>query len=127
MFGFGNKKPKTALDDFITAVYGDPPPPKRANVSEASRLASEEILMGLIDVTQIRKLAAELASGPVPYSTHDLALSIALNFFNRPELMPTLQTAQLVARMKMLEWMQSGLVAPMIVRSFEDVLYKLYK
>ena len=50
MFGFGKKKkPKTALDDFITAIYGNPPPPKRANVNEAARLASEELLMGNID------------------------------------------------------------------------------
>jgi hypothetical protein len=31
------------------------------------------------------------------------------------------------ARLKMVEWFQEGLVAPMIVKSFEDVLYKLYK
>jgi len=127
MFGFRKKKPKTALDAFITAVYGDPPPAKRADIGEASRLASEELLMGNIDASHIRKLAEELASGPVPYSTHDLALSVALNFFKRPELMPTLQIAQLFVRMQMLEWLQAGLVAPMIVKSFEEVLYKLYK
>ena len=29
--------------------------------------------------------------------------------------------------MKMLEWLEKGLVAPMLVQSFESVLYKLYK
>ncbi|MBC8347005.1 MAG: hypothetical protein H8E24_00080 [Verrucomicrobia bacterium] len=128
MFGFGKKKkPKTALDSFITAVYGDPPPPKRANVPEAARLASDELLMGNINSSEVTQLAQELASGPVPYSTHDLALSVALNFFKRQECMERLWEAQMFARLKMVEWFQEGLVAPMIVKSFEEVLYKLYK
>lgn len=128
MFGFGKKKkPKTALDSFITAAYGDPPPPKRANVPEAARLASDELLMGNINSSEVTRLAQELASGPVPYSTHDLALSVALNFFKRPECMERLREAQMFARLKMVEWFQKGLVAPMIVKSFEEVLYKLYK
>lgn len=128
MFGFGKKKkPKTALDSFITAVYGDPPPQKRANVSEATRLASEELLMGNIDSSEVTQLAEDLASGPIPYSTQDLALSVALNFFQQPECMERLRGAQMMARLKMVEWLQEGLVAPMIVKSFEDVLYKLYK
>ena len=86
MFGFGKKKkPKTPLDSFITAVYGDPPPQKRANVSEATRLASEELLMGNIDSSEVTQLAEDLASGPIPYSTQDLALSVALNFFQQPK------------------------------------------
>jgi hypothetical protein len=32
-----------------------------------------------------------------------------------------------MARMSMLEWLQDGKVAPMLVKSFEDTLYKLYK
>ena len=54
-------------------------------------------------------------------------MSVALNFFKRPEYMKCLNMAQLVARVKMLEWLDEGLVAPMLVGSFEEVLYKLYK
>ena len=79
------KKTKTPLDSFITAVYGDPLPQKRANVSEATRLASEELLMGNIDSSEVTQLAEDLASGPIPYSTQDLALSVALNFFQQPK------------------------------------------
>jgi hypothetical protein len=32
-----------------------------------------------------------------------------------------------MARMAMIEWLEEKKVAPMIVKSFEDALYKLYK
>ncbi len=127
MFGFGKKKKKTVADLAITAIYGDPPPPKRADVREAIRLASEELLMNKVVVSQVQQVAEELASGPVPYSTHDLALSVALNFFKRPDYIPVLRDAQLVARMQSLQWFQEGLVARLLVESMEKVLYELYK
>jgi hypothetical protein len=128
MFGFSKtKKPKTLLDEFIFAVYGNPPPPKRANVQQAIRLASDELLVGSVAESEVRTLAQQLSAGPIPYSTHDLALSVALNFFKRPDYMPHLRTAQMFARLKMLEWMEEELVVPMLAKSFEDNLYKLYK
>lgn len=127
MFGFfKKKKAQNALDEFIFAVYGNPPPPKRANVEQAIVLANE-LLMGVISEPAVRRQAIALNEGPVPYSTHDLALSVALNFFKQPEHIPQLFTAQLMARMKALEWQQAGLVVPMLLQSFEHVLYKLYK
>jgi hypothetical protein len=125
MFG-KNKKQESAMDVFIRAVYGDPPPSKRAKLSEAVDLASE-LLMGVVSEREIVTVATELNSGPIPYSTHDLALSVALNFFKDPARIPSLSTAQLMARMAMLEWLQEGKVAPMLVQSFENTLYKLYK
>ncbi len=128
MFGLFNKKktPKNALDEFIFAIYGNPPPPKRANVGQALSMANE-LLMGRIDEKEVSQQAITLNDGQIPYSTHDLALSIALNFFKQPEHVPQLFEAQLLARMKMLEWLQEGLVAPLLVQSLETVLYKLYK
>ena len=128
MFGFFKKnKPVSALDEFIFAVYGNPPPPKRANLDEATSLACDELLMQNVEQKEVRALADELGGGPIPYSTHDLALSVALNFFKRPEYKPRLQMAQMFARLKMVEWLDEGLVVPVLVKSFEDVLYKLYK
>jgi hypothetical protein len=128
MFGFIKKvKPHSVLDEFIFAVYGNPPPPKRADINEATRLAFEELLMGNIDDSVVRQHAVELASGPIPYSTHDLALSVALNFFKQTEYMERLNTAQLLARLKVAKWLQAGLVVPVLVKSFEEVLYKLYR
>jgi hypothetical protein len=125
LFG-GKKKQESAMDVFIRAVYGDPPPPKRAKLSEAVDLANE-LLMGVVSEREILAVATQLSNGPIPYSTHDLALSVALNFFKDPARIPTLGTAQLMARMSMLEWIQEKKVAPMLAESFENTLYKLYK
>lgn len=125
LFG-SKKKPETAMDALIQAMYGNPPPPKRAKLSEAVDLAAE-LLMGEVSEREIVNIATQLNSGPIPYSTHDLALSVALNFFKNPSLIPKLGTAQLMARMSMIEWLQEKKVAPLLVQSFEDTLYKLYK
>jgi hypothetical protein len=120
------KKPETAMDVFIKAMYGDPPPPKRAKLSEAIDLAND-LLMGEVPEREIASLATQLNSGPIPYSTHDLALSVSLNFFKDPARISRLGTAQLMARMSMIEWLQEKKVAPLLVQSVEDTLYKLYK
>jgi hypothetical protein len=128
MFGlFKKKKPANALDEFIFAMYGNPPPPKRANLKEAIAIASAELLLGVVAEQEVRELAEDLCSGPIPYSTHDLALSVALNFFRQPEYVPHLWNAQLIARLKAAQWFQEGLAVHLLVASFEDVLYKLYK
>ncbi|CAG9172568.1 hypothetical protein LMG23992_02269 [Cupriavidus laharis] len=127
MFGlFGKRKSETALDEFIRLVYGDPPPAKRAKLAEAIELA-RELLMEVVSVREIAITATELNSGPIPYSTHDLAISTALNYFKREEWIPRLSTAQLSARIVVLGWLQEGKVAPLLVQSFEDTLYRLYK
>ena len=128
MFGIFSKKkkPQNALDELIFAIYGNPPPAKRANVGQAIEIANE-LLMGIIDEREVSRQAIALNDGPIPYSTHDLALSVAINFFKQPENVPQLFEAQLLARMKMLEWLEKGLVAAMLVQSFENVLYKIYK
>jgi hypothetical protein len=125
LFG-GKKKPETPMDVFIKAMYGDPPPPKRAKLSEAVVLAND-LLMGEVTEGEIMTLATQLNSGPIPYSTHDLALSVALNFFKDPARISRLGSAQLMARMSMIEWLQEKKVAPLLVQSVEDTLYKLYK
>ncbi|MCB1560874.1 MAG: hypothetical protein KDI75_07245 [Xanthomonadales bacterium] len=127
MFGFfgRRKKPKNALDELIFAIYGNPPPGKRADVRQATDLANE-LLMGTIEAEDISRQAAGLNSGPIPYSTHDLGLSVALVFFKQPENRHKLFDSQLHARMTALEWLKEGLVAPMLVESFEATLYKLY-
>lgn len=128
MFGLFSKKkkPQNALDELIFAMYGNPPPAKRANVGQAVSIAND-LLMGVVDETEVSRQAIALNDGPIPYSTHDLGLSVALNFFKQPENIPHLFEAQLLVRMKMIEWLEKGLVAPMLVQSFEGVLYKLYK
>lgn len=127
MFGFGKKKPKTALDAFIFAVYGNPPPPKRADVDQAVELACDKLLLGLVDREAVRENVSALAATPIPYSTHDLAISATLNFFKDPRFIPLLGTAQLAARIQAITWTKEGMVVAPLMKSFEDTLYKLYK
>lgn len=123
---FGKKKQESSMDVLIKAMYGDPPPPKRANVYDAINLA-DELLMGSITKEALSSLAADLYSGPIPYTTHDLAVSIALNYFKRPEHNEQLQMAQLMARITVMGWLEEGKATPLLIKSFEDTLYKLYK
>ena len=128
MFGLFKRKlePKNTLDTLIFTIYGNPPPAKRANVGQAVALATD-LLAGSIAESEIAKQAIALNDGPIPYSTHDLALAIAMSFLQKPENVPLLFSIQLLVRMKMLEWVKAGLVAPLLAQSFEGVLYKLYK
>lgn len=128
MFGLFTRRKKTQspLDELIFSIYGNPPPLKRANLIEAIALAND-LLLSSIDERELRSQAATLNDGPIPYSTHDLALSVAMSFFQRPENITELFEAQLVTRMQMVEWLQNGLVARALVQSFENTLYKLYK
>lgn len=117
----------TVMDQFIRAVYGDPPPKKTARLTEAIQLTYEDLLMKQVRKEEIAKVASDLYDGPIPYSTHDLALSVALNFFKRPDLVPVLFEAQLVARLTATLWlMEKKAVAP-LVEAFEKKLYELYK
>ncbi len=130
MFGlFGKKKqaPANALDALIFALYGNPPPPKTAKLGDAIQLAHEELLLKLISKEEITKIAVGLNAGQVPYSTHDLALSVAAKFLLEPDRVDLLRDAQLAFRVKALEWLTEKKVVPLLVQSFEDTLYKLYK
>ncbi|MEW6675874.1 MAG: hypothetical protein AB1348_07750 [Nitrospirota bacterium] len=124
---FFKKKPTNLLDELIFSVYGNPPPPKTAKVDEAIEIAYKELLIGIVSKEDVTKLATDLNAGPIPYSTHDLALSVALHFFKQPDLVPRLGDAQLIARFKALKWSQQGKVVPPLVQIFEDILYNLYK
>jgi hypothetical protein len=125
MFGFSRKrKAKTVLDQFIFGVYGNPPPPKRADVEQAISLACDKLLVGHIDREEIRKHALDLAATPVPYSTHDLAISVALNFFMQPSYISRLGTAQLLARVQAFLWFKEGFVVGALMQTFENTLYK---
>ena len=128
MFGlFGKKTPATVLDKLIFAMYGNPPPPKRANVDQAIALAANDLLMAKVDGKDVRQHALNLSSGPIPYSTHDLAIATALYFFKQPHLIPHFDNSQLMARLTAAKWLREGLAAPVLIESFENTLYTIYK
>ena len=129
MFGLFKKRSTSAMDELIKAVYGDKPPRKSADVAQAVRLAAEDLLCGTTDQDRLMSLAKELYAGPIPYSTHDLAISVALRIFKDADAAARegLFTAQVTARLVALEWAKEGKVAPALLGAFEETLYKLYK
>ena len=127
LFGKKKEKPRNMMDEVIHAMYGNPPPPRTAVLNDAIEFAYEDLLMGAVDKNEITQLAKKLFAGPIPYSTHDLAVSLAMNFFKQEERKQDLFAAQLMARMKALEWAQEGKVVATLLGVFEDTLYKAYK
>ena len=121
------EKPPSALDAFVHMAYGNPPPTKTARLDEAIRIAADQFLLGLVPRQDVVDLATKLNSWPIPYSTNDLAVSIALNFFRQPARVDRLRNAQLAARTKLLEWILDKKVNPVLAKALEDTLYELYK
>jgi hypothetical protein len=115
------------MDQFIRAMYGPNPPKKSADPSAAADLAGS-LLGGRVPPDQLAGLANELHAGPIPYSTHDLAVAVALGVFKDvpPEQRKELFNAQLAARLTVLEWAKAGKVIGPHLQVFEDTLYKLY-
>jgi len=87
----------SALDEFIKATYGDPPPRKTAQLSKAVESAYKELLMEQVPFQKVQKIGRELMASAVPYSTEDLAISISLTFFSSPEFTTKLEEAQMMA------------------------------
>lgn len=128
MFGlFGKRKPKTALDAAIIQMYGSLQHKKTANVEAASKMAFDDLLFRCIDEASVKKHAIELFASPMPYSTIDLAVSVSLFFFRDPVNYERLESAQLGARLKVLEWVKSGEVNASVAAAFENSLYTRFK
>lgn len=124
---FRKRKSKTLLGQIGQAMYGDSPPTEPPDLEEAIRLAHTELLHSLIGESEVRSIATELRNGPMPYTTHSLAVSAALNFFRRPDRVSVLQDAQLMARMTALKWAQKKLIPPVLLATFEESLYTRYR
>lgn len=128
MFNFLRKRrPKNALDDLIFAVYGNPPPQKRADVALATHIAYDDLLLKNYAYDKVAHQTTELEIGPIPYSTHDLAISVALHFLTRADVTAKTFAIQINARTKALEWHNRGFIAPLLLKSFDNSLYKRYK
>lgn len=128
MFGWLKKKaPQTALDAIIRAMYGNPPPPKTASLEDAIQIASNELLGNLVSREEVGELGHSLYSSPIPYSTNDLAASIALHFFRQPERLKQLEDAQLMARLVVGTWAKQEQINLPLAAAFEGSLYERYK
>lgn len=121
------KRPGTAIDPFTEATYGSNAR-TTANVAEAVALATNDLLLGRFDKNEIMALATALNSGPVPYSTHDLAASTALGLLRKvpKEARKELFDLQLKARFTVGAWAAEGKVIIPLAQAFEQTLYKDY-
>lgn len=129
MFGwFKKKKPKTGLDVFIEAIYGENPPKLSASFEQSAQIAYSVLLNEKAELKVVHAECAELYSSGIPYNTYDLALSTALKFYmNFRDEYDLDFTDQLKARVAMLEWRQEKKCNPVIAKTFEDKLYTIYK
>ena len=129
MFNWFRSKasPRTALDASIQAAYGNNAK-RTANPTDAVNLVNIELLRGSFRLNEIVNLAADLARGPVPYSTHDLAVSVALGLLKKvpPESRMPLMEVQMAARLTVANWAKEGKVVPALAEAFEHTLYKDY-
>jgi len=100
------------------------------DVTKAILLCGQDLLQNKIPTTEIREIALKLLNNQIgiKYSTHDLAIATALNFFKKDDMKSKLNDVQLPARMKVLAWFDNKeSINPIIFRSFEDTLYAKYK
>jgi hypothetical protein len=118
---------QTMMDAFVSSVYGGKKT-TTANLSLAIDLVNDELLMGRFQKEEIADLATALNRGPVPYSTHDLAASVALGLLRRApkERRKELFDVQLQARLTVGSWAAEGKVVPPLAEAFEQTLYKDY-
>lgn len=128
MFGFFRSKEKQSFtDDAVLEIYGDRPPQRRADLVAAIDLAYISLLREQIPRTEVGRLTTNLFNGPMPFSTHDLAASAALAFFQEPKYFSILTDCQLEARACVLEWLRAREITPAIAIVFEEALYRDYK
>lgn len=119
--------PTAYADALVNAVY-PPDALKTANVLEAIELANNELLLGRFDKKEITDLATALAHGPIPYSTHDLAASVALGLLRKipKDARRDLMEVQMMARLKVGSWATEGKVVKPLAEAFEQTLYRGY-
>jgi hypothetical protein len=124
---FKRQQFRTILDALIGQIYGSTNRKKRADIEVATQRAYSDLLCKNIDLALVRKKAEELFAGPIPYSTNDLALSVALAFFKDPRNFDRLKDAQLIARVQLLQWVEARNVAKPLAIAFENTLYERFK
>ena len=128
MYGFFRRKKRQAIaNTAVREIYGSNPPANRVDLESAITLAHQNLLLERIPREDVARLTTSLFNGPMPLSTHDLAASAALAFFQAPNYIERLRGCQLSARACILDWLKAGNIAPKIAIAFEVMLYREYK
>lgn len=119
-------KPTTAFDSLIHALYGDNPPPRTAILSDSIQIAHDDLLLGVIPLKEVREVAKTQFESGVPYSTYDLAFSIALYFFKERPVKQDLFMAQLASISILGDAVVGGKLNPILAESFQNYTYTAY-
>lgn len=93
----------------------------------AADLAFQHLLAAKVRLDALIVVATELAKSIGAKSNHELALATALFFFEQQDLKQSLNSAQMMARLNALQWLQEGAAQPDSVKYFDGQLYALYK
>ncbi len=96
------------------------------NVKDAADLATSTLLLNEVEHDLVLLIAEQLQDVLLTRSNHELALATALFFFEQEELKPRLRTAQLVARLTVVSWLEDGYISLGSNKHFENVLYQHY-
>jgi hypothetical protein len=110
IFNFFKKKPPSAMDVVVGSIYGKRLRGKEADLMAASHIACVDLLFDVVKYSDVHALAKKLFDGPMPYSTHDLAVAVSLGFFKNAALFESLKEAQIAARLQVAEWTLEGKV-----------------
>jgi hypothetical protein len=114
------------MDGLVKLASNNHAPKKTANLDDAIRLADQTLLQQRIPLTSVVEKAKQLFNGPMPYSTHDLAVATALGYLKDPELLQTFRDVQSNARNEVARWQREGRLNPMLAETFEAVLESRY-
>lgn len=96
-------------------------------LSKAINIAHDYLLISKVSLQDVFNCGKDLFETPIPYSTVDLAASIALKLFSETDRIKSLSDSQLFARMKMMGWIEKKEINMPLAKYFEDKLYTLYK
>jgi hypothetical protein len=102
-------------------------PASRIDPERAVDLAFQHLLAAQIRRDALVVVASQLSKSIGAKTDHELALATALFFFEQHELKPILKSAQMMARLTMLQWLQNREIEPAEAEYFETQLYTLYK
>lgn len=122
MFGWFKKKPTSSIMDEVSrSIYG-PNAKKTAVLPMSVSLAHTTLLQSQIPYELIEKIATGLDAGPVPYSTYDLAASVALGILKDSDLPAHMAPIAVNAIEEVQAWSRAGLMAPKLADSFIAVV-----
>lgn len=122
------KAPKstTAFDSLIHALYGDNSPPRMAILSDSIQIAHDDLLLGIIPLKEVTEVAKTQFESGIPYSTYDLAFSIALYFFKERPVKQDLFMAQLASIGILGDAVVDGRLNPTLAESFQNYTCTAY-